>query len=499
MAIGFSNIPADIRVPLFYAEMDSSAANTASSAMRRLLVGQVNDNATSENIGKLVLVSSLAIAKSIGGPGSMLAAMYETWRKADPIGEVWCLPVPKDAGAIASATVTITGATATEPGVLNLYIGGVRVQSVVTLAATPTIAAAALAVKINATPDLPVTAAAAAGVVTLTCKWTGESGNDISIAMNRLGKSNGEYTPAGLTVVVTAMTAGVGVPDVVDAIAAVGDEPFEFICQPWSDTTSLNAWRDAMDDNTGRWSWAKQLFGHVYTAKRGTIGTLVAAGQVRNDQHMTIQGVEAGVPQPVWVQAAALAARTAVFISADASRPTQSGSLPGLDPAPASDRFTLTERQSLLNYGIATAYYEGGYVRIQRSITTYQKNAFGQADNSYLDSETLHQSAFIVRRLQGVITSKYGRHKLASDGTNFGAGQPIVTPNTIRGELIAQYAKLEMEGHVENAELFAEHLIVERDSNDPSRVNVLFPPDYINGLRIFALLNQFRLQYDAAA
>ena len=47
MAIGFSNIPADIRVPLFYAEMDNSAANSASSSMRRLIVAQVNDNATS--------------------------------------------------------------------------------------------------------------------------------------------------------------------------------------------------------------------------------------------------------------------------------------------------------------------------------------------------------------------------------------------------------------------------------------------------------------------
>ncbi|AKV07919.1 tail sheath protein [Pseudomonas fluorescens NCIMB 11764] len=498
MPIGFSNIPADIRVPLFYAEMDNSAANSASSAMRRLIVAQVNDDATGESIGQLVLVSSLALAKDIGGQGSMLAAMYEAWRKIDPIGEIWCLPLINDTGESASATVTITGA-ATESGLLNLYVGGVRVQSVVPSAATPTVAAAALAVKINATPDLPVTALAAAGVVTLTCKWTGESGNDISIAMNRLGKSNGELTPAGLTIVATPMTAGVGAPDQVDAIAALGDESFEFLCQPWTDTTSLNAWKDAMDDNVGRWSWAKQLFGHVYSAKRGTLGTLVAAGQARNDQHMTVQGMESGVPQPFWVQSAALAARTAVFISADASRPTQSGSMPGVDPAPSSERFTLTERQSLLNYGIATAYYEGGYVRIQRSITTYQKNAYGQADNSYLDSETMHQSAYIIRRMQSVITSKYGRHKLANDGTRFGAGQPIVTPSVIRGELIAEYGKLEIEGHVENAELFAEYLIVERDSLNPSRINVLFPPDYINGLRIFAMLNQFRNQYAAAA
>ena len=497
MAIGFSHIPADIRVPLFYAEMDNSAANSAQSTLRRLIVGQVNDNAASAEIGSLVVVSSVAMAKRIGGQGSMLASMYETFRKSDPVGEIWCLPLQNTSGSVAKADLKLTGA-ATQGGVLSLYVGGVRVQATVVNGATAAVAANALALKVNASADLPVTAAAADGTVTLTAKWTGDSGNDINLQLNRLGQSNGEQTPDGLAATLGKMAGGAGVPDQLAALAALGDEPFEFICLPWADTTSLNAWQGVMDDNSGRWSWAKQLFGHVYTAKRGTVGTLVAAGQARNDQHVTIQAMEPGVPQPFWVQAAALAARTAVFISADASRPTQSGSLPGLDPAAPSERFTLTERQSLLNYGIATAYYEGGYVRIQRAITTYQKNAFGQADNSYLDSETLHQSAFIVRRLQSVITSKYGRHKLASDGTRFGAGQPIVTPSTLRGELIAQYAKLELEGHVENAELFAEHLIVERDSQDPSRINVLFPPDYINGLRVFALLNQFRLQYDAA-
>lgn len=498
MSIGFNNIPSDIRVPLFYAEMDNSAANSASSTLRRLIVGQVNEDSVAPEIGSLVLVSSLAVAKTIGGQGSMLAAMYDTWRKSDSIGEIWCLPLKSTEGAAATGTVTLTGA-ATEGGLLSLYVGGVRVQSTVVSGSTADQVAAALSVKINASPDLPVKATVAAGVLTLTCKWSGESGNDIKLEMNRLGKSNGEMTPTGLTAVAVAMSGGVGTPDQLAALAALGDEPFEFICQPWTDTTSLDAWKAAMDDNVGRWSWAKQLFGHVYTAKRGTIGTLVAAGQARNDQHMTIQGVEVGVPQPVWVQAAALASRTAVFISTDASRITQSGAMPGADPASASERFTLTERQSLLSYGIATAYFEGGYVRIQRSVTTYQKNAYGQPDNSYLDSETMHQSAFIVRRLKGVITSKYGRHKLANDGTRFGAGAAIITPNVIRSELVAQYSKLEEEGHVENAELFQAHLIVERDANDPSRLNVLFPPDYINGLRIFAMLNQFRLQYDATA
>ena len=34
---------------------------------------------------------------------------------------------------------------------------------------------------------------------------------------------------------------------------------------------------------------------------------------------------------------------------------------------------------------------------------------------------------------------------------------------------------------------------------NPTRLNVLFPPDLVNQLRVFALLYQFRLQYPDAA
>jgi phage tail sheath gpL-like len=137
----------------------------------------------------------------------------------------------------------------------------------------------------------------------------------------------------------------------------------------------------------------------------------------------------------------------------------------------------------------------GGVVRIERAITTYQKNAWNQADPSYLDSETMHQLAAIIRRLRSVITTKYPRHKLADDGTSFGAGAAIVTPSVIRGELASEYAAMEDEGLVENAKAFADNLIVERNADDPNRLDVLFPPDLVNQLRVFAVLAQFRLQY----
>ena len=63
-------------------------------------------------------------------------------------------------------------------------------------------------------------------------------------------------------------------------------------------------------------------------------------------------------------------------------------------------------------------------------------------------------------------------------------------------KLVSQYQQDMYNGLVEDLPAFKQHLLVERDPNDPNRVNVLYPPDLINQLRIFAVLAQFRLQYD---
>lgn len=62
-------------------------------------------------------------------------------------------------------------------------------------------------------------------------------------------------------------------------------------------------------------------------------------------------------------------------------------------------------------------------------------------------------------------------------------------------ELLATYRQMERAGIVENYDLFKQYLIVERDADNPNRLNTLFPPDYVNQLRVFAVVNQFRLQY----
>ncbi len=497
MSVSFNYIPSGIRVPLFYAEVDNSAAFTPSDSYQTLIIGQMIEGGTAEAL-KPVTVSTASMAVQLFGRGSMLARMVSAYRDVDTFGQLVVIPLADAAGgSAATGTITFSG-TALESGVINLYVGGTRVQAAVAEDADAAAISISACDAINALKDLPVTATVADGVVTVKARNSGTVGNDIRLALNLRGTINGETTPSGVGVQIKAMSGGSIDPTIGDdVIKAMGDERYDFVASPYSDTAVLDVLAKEMGDSSGRWSYTRQIYGHVYTAKRGDLNTLKAFGKARNDQHCTIVGIEPEMATPIDEILASYVARTSVYIAADPARPTQTGALTGVMAAPVEGRFILTERQTLLENGIATLTTVSGTVQIERAITTYQRNSMGDADASYLDSETLHTLAYILRLMKSTITSKYARHKLANDGTRYGAGQAIVTPSVIKGELIAQYRQLELKGIVENADLFKKYLVVERNADNPNRLDVLFPPDLVNQLRIFAVLAQFRLQYSS--
>ena len=295
-----------------------------------------------------------------------------------------------------------------------------------------------------------------------------------------------------MSVAVADGTAGTGVPDIEEAFAALKEEPFEFIALPYSDKTSLDAAKAAM---TERWAYNVQLYGHVYSASRGAVEDLLEIGEAQNDPHLTVFAVSETDPNFGFDRLGAAVGQIAVSVKADPARPFQTLVLTGISAPRVGDRFSRTERENLLASGVATFCDTTSNTQIERAVTTYIQNAYGATDNSYQDAETLHTLGYIIRFLRTRITSKYGRHKLADDGTTFGEGQAIVTPSIIKSELIAAYSDLMEAGLVENMDAFKSYIIVERNATDPNRLDVLFPPDLVNQLRIFAMLVQFRLQY----
>ncbi|HHG9944593.1 TPA: phage tail sheath subtilisin-like domain-containing protein [Yersinia enterocolitica] len=496
MTIPFTNIPSNLRTPLFFAEFDNSQANTATTTQRTLIIGQML--ATGSLPADIpVLVSSAATVAGQCGAGSMLHGQMTAYLANDTAGEIYILPL-SDAEAMVAAVGNINVTTqASATGVISLYIAGIRVQ--VAVVATDEVAtiATALTAAINAETSLPVIATVADAVITLTAKNKGAHGNTIDLRLNYLGSAGGETTPDSLVLTFTPMAGGAGAPELDDALANLQDRTFDFIINPYTDTASLNKIKEFLSDSTGRWSYAEQLYGHSFAAQSGTYGQLTAAGELRNDQHASLLGVN-GSPTPSYIWSAAYVGAIAQSLRNDPGRPLQTLAISGVLAPPLASRFTLTERNNLLHSGISTVTVtDDGTVQVENIITTYQKNKYGAEDDSYLQIETLFLLMFVTRFLRTQVTSKFARMKLAANGTRFAPGSAIITPNVIRAELIAQYQTLEFNGYVQDAKGFAKGLIVEKSASNPNRVDVLWTGVLINQLRIFAVLNQFRLQASA--
>ncbi len=247
----------------------------------------------------------------------------------------------------------------------------------------------------------------------------------------------------------------------------MGDEAFDFIGLPFNDAASINMMMTEMNDSSGRGVMRASYTGMSIPQswERCQSWLMPEICIISNISRLPVTKKKPSRLSMNWLPVALPVKR---YLSAMTRPVRHRRGTGGMLPAPKGKRFIMTEQQTLLSHGVATAYVEGGTLRIQRSVTTYKKNAYGVADNSYLDSETLHTSAYVLRKLKSVITSKYGRHKLANDGTRFGPGQAIVTPAVIKGELLATYRQMERAGIVENYDLFKQYLIVERDADNPN-------------------------------
>lgn len=490
MTISFNNIPITLRTTGQYIEFDNSRAVQGLAAMphKALIIGQVKTTGTGTvAVETLTAIPSGAAAEEYFGVGSQIAEMCKSFKNANPYTELWAIALEDDAsGVSATGTVAISG-TATEDGVLDIYVGGHHLSVPVTSGDLDTAVSAALDAASDADPTIPAVGVDAAGTVTFTSRWKGANANGIDIRTNY---QQGQKTPAGLTVVITGMASGANDPDYDDAITAMADEQFHTIILGTNDDTELGSIEDELAD---RWGPLLQKEGHVLSAYDDTHANCTTYGNARNSPHSSVPGIYK-CPSPFWLIASVVGAVDAYQCQVDPSRPRQTLELKGILPPEIADRFTLAERNTLLTDGIATLVVDAsGTVRIERLITTYQLNGLSVADTSYLDITTMRNLAYLRYTLNAWIGQKFPRHKLADDGTEFGEGAAVVTPSVIKSEILAWFKAQENAAHVEGFDQFKDELIVERNDSDQDRVDALIPPDLINGFRVFAGQMQFLL------
>lgn len=491
MALG--SIPDDIRVPLVYIEIDNSQALSSAPAQSRkvIVIGHQLDAGTATALTQNRITSD-GMAEQLYGKGSMLAEMLKMYRKANKYTETWAMGLADlTSGAAAKATLTVTG-TATAAGTLALMINGVSVQVGVGSSDNKDAVATAIVEAVNSLPATMVTADLAADktdTVELVANWKGVSSNAMDV---RLNYYTGEQLPSGISVTATAFSGGTGTPDIAAVVAALGDDWYTDIIFAFNDTQSLNTIRDELVE---RWGPLKMIEAQLWSGYRGTHAETGTYGDARNDWLISNMSTNIA-PQPHWIWAASYGGIASYYLAIDPARPLQTLVMPGILAPSKEVRWDMPERNLLLHDGMATHFVDaGGNVCIEREITMYRVNQYGDPDTSYLDVQspaTLGRIRYIIKNR---FSTRYPRHKLAGDDVldQLDPGQPVMTPKIGRAELLdIALTELVPAGLVEDFDDYKETLDVDIDSNDPNRLNFIAHPNLVNQLRVLAGLIQFK-------
>lgn len=482
--------PTNNRVPGFYFALDNSRANTASYGRRVLIIAQTTTGAALAGTARLS--AGISDAQGLYGIGSQAAIMVAQYFALDPLGEVWVLPLADDAAAVAARGSFAIAGPASASGTLCLYVGDQLIPTLVTAGDTAATIAENVITAAQAVSGLPVSLAVdatTAGQINVTALNKGLCGNDIVLGVDLLGTAGGQSLPTGVSVTLTQMSGGTQNPTTLaTALATLGDRVYDLFIHPYTDTASLTAFKTLFNNTDGRWAPMNQLYGHGITAFRGTYGDATTFGLGQNDPHTTVMPVSDSPSSPM-VWAAQVGALVAASIRVNPAIPVTGVALTVMPPTDAG-RFTLDQRNSLLHDGISTfTVDDSGTVNIERLVTTYQENAEGVPDDSYLDIETLMTAMICLQDMRIYLASMFAGFILVADGTKIPAGAKATTAQLIGKACAARYNWQCSQLWAQNAATFAANL--QSQNQGGGQVFLLMPYDFANQLWVIAGNCQF--------
>lgn len=487
--VAFNLVPSNIRTPFTAVEFAPSLVNAGPAQLpyNALIIGQKLSTGTwaADTVNS---ATSIADAIAGGGRGSMIHREAIGWFASNNTTALsFGVLADNGAGVAAQGTITVTVTGSAGAGTNALYFGGVPVPIGVAAADPQNTIATNIAAAITAAPDLPITATAATNVVTWTFRHKGEVGNAYDVRANY----NGEKLPANVALAFATTTAGTTNPTLTNLIAGMATQWFQIWAHPYKDATTLTAIENELLSRAGP---LRAIDGVAITSAAGSFSTLTTLGLTRNSGYSEIFAQPGANPvTPPMEFAAETAALIAFAAAIDPARPLQTLQYSNALPVAANDEFTpFPQRNLLLFDGIATSKQVRGVVQIDRAITTYQLNPSGQPDTAYLDVTT-PLTLLLLRYRFRVFMSRFSRHKLAQDGTRFGAGQLVMTPTQAKGEALTWFNDAMKDGLVQNPDAFKAGLDATINSGDPNRLDFVLPVTLMGQLIVVGAQIQFSL------
>ncbi len=205
--------PSSYRAPFTAVEINfGQGPSTAEGAVRSTLYTGPKTSAGNGTVGTVYRITREQDAIDVAGVGSFLHRMCRFHLMVDKNAKLYAMPYAASSGsgvATATGTITITMTSGTNPtatGKLTATVCGEELTVSFKTSDTVTTIGDALAAQINAKVWLPLTAANAGGVVTMTAKHAGASSGDGTVGVLRMRA----VVEAGKNVVVATSGAALG-------------------------------------------------------------------------------------------------------------------------------------------------------------------------------------------------------------------------------------------------------------------------------------------------
>jgi phage tail sheath gpL-like len=448
-------------VPYTAHKIDFSRAIRGLRGMpRRLLLTGHKLAAGTLAVNTLATITTEADAIERLGEGSMLLAMWRDAKANADLGlpiDVMAIAVNGTA-TVATSAVVVAGAPSLA-GELPFYMGGERVSVACNTADTSATIATKLAAAINAVPRMPVTAAAVASTVTLTCKWGGPSGNEIDL---RAAYYPDERLPTGVSLTIPAMAGGAGNPDVSPVIVGMSLYRATEIVNPFTDSANMVIFETEL---AARWLQNNMQDGMLITALRGTEAALTTYLNTRNSPHVTTITTTRDATSP-WETAAMAGAALESSAAIDpAQGPTSR--LVGYKGPTQGNHFTIDQINNLLLKGGSSLTVNIDYTaNLLRLVQNYKLSSGGAPDRSMAETMWLKTMSyyrwFRVTEFQTKYTNQ--GYKLAQYVTEPIPGQKIMTVDLAKEIMIGLYKLFCDAGLCQNLAYYSQTLQVEIDA-----------------------------------
>jgi phage tail sheath gpL-like len=391
-----------------------------------------------------------------------------------------------------AATGTVVFATnASSAGQWTVYIAGKPITISVASGDTPTVQAAALSAAINADITLPVTASPSTGTVTLTSKWKGASANLINIMKNYTGKEI-NLQPGGTTMTVTTLASGATDPTLPTLSTMFGTTFYTWILMGLNDATSAAALETCFTTRVGALIKKPTMgvMGYVDTRANFLTALGSVASPVRNSPGSCYVPVEGSPMYPGQI-AAAVVGQGAVSANADPGRSLRSlpllGILPGFGVAP----WDQTQAEAVEQAGGSVTEIIGGQVVIKDLLTTYKTNAGGAADSSFRYVETVCNIQNKEYQIDTMFRSDPFTRATVITDDDLSSKDYAINPKTVKAYVTSLINTWIANNWSVQRDAIIAGLIVEIDSGNPGRFNILLPDRLSTPLRIVAVSYQW--------